>query len=208
MANVNANVLLIILEDGLAANQTNFFSQVDDPNLGDFGKGGAYGNSSPRIEYKHVARGAIGDSFNGSAGYIPSTVTGGEEIYNELTFDIAGFSLNYEKTSMVCLLIDVNTGKIINAGISKLTNALSVDEIIGNNKVSIDSYGQQITASFSEACDAVVTLYDTNGMLINQLERTVSAGETVNINANGKKGIVLVKVVAGSETIVEKVVVE
>ena len=112
------------------------------------------------------------------------------------------------KVDVVCMLIDANTGKIENAAISHFTEG-TISGIEDTEKVSSDVTvrvdGKRVITEFNEATDAVVTLYDLNGMVIDQASANVAEGNTVTTFANGHNGVVIVKIIANGQMTSKKV---
>lgn len=204
----NYNILYVLLESGLKGKQTNGFHATEDPLLGEWGASGSFG-PSPWVTYDHVARMCIGSSMNGTPGYIPNSVTGNKLYEFAMQTDISDVKISdMNKVDVVCMLIDANTGKIENAAISHFTEG-TISGIEDTEKVSSDVTvrvdGKRVITEFNEATDAVVTLYDLNGMVIDQASANVAEGNTVTTFANGHNGVVIVKIIANGQMTSKKV---
>ncbi len=132
--NLNLNLFVVMLEDGIKSYQENYKASIADPALGEWGQGGAYGQATV-YDYIHndIATACWGSSFNGTPGLLPQSMTAGEDY----TVTLSGFTMpetvtNPDNTKVVIMLIDGNTDKVINAVCVKNGNGSGVDNIIEN----------------------------------------------------------------------------
>lgn len=157
---VAANLFFVLLEDGLMGVQTNGRANMTDPIYGDWGKNGKYGGqASVQIAYHDVARAILAESqstISGYSGLIPATVKSGQVISNKIAIDGALTVLaNPLNAKVVCMLLDANTGRVINADVCNLTdaNAESIDELSTGNSAQ------------------VVAIYSANGTQLKELQK-------------------------------------
>lgn len=132
----NINVFAVLMEDGLRALQSNALSGTEDPNLGDWGKGGANDKSSVIWTYDDVVRGTsavnTGNSFsgfNGEPGHIPSVINAGEPVDVNFEFRFPTAVKEPANTKVCVMLIDAITGELINAAVSGKT-LTAVDTLV------------------------------------------------------------------------------
>ena len=200
--NLNLNLFFVMLEDNIKATQANGLASVNSPALGDWGKGGRYGTATVYNYYhKDVARYCWGDSWNGSVGLLPQTMEAGKEY----TVDITGLTLpqnldDVTKAKMVVMLINANTGKVINAALAKFpgyTNGInSVDNDINHANISLAE--GMITVGTNGMTKVMV--YSATGALI-----TSAAGNgAVCIPADAMHGTIIVKATCNGSTTVKK----
>lgn len=142
----NINIFGVLMEDELIGIQTNGLSNIEAPGLGEWGKGGAYGNSSVLWYYDDVVRGTSAvqtagtySGFNGKGGYIPSSVEAGQPV--DVTFDFAlpAVVADVAKTKVCVVLIDANTGAYVNAAVSPAV-AGSVEGVASESDVCADVF--------------------------------------------------------------------
>lgn len=212
MKAANYNVFYVIMEDGLVGNQVNYFYNISHPNLGEWGKGGIYGISSTPFTYNDVARAIIGTSFNGISGYIPNNITANEPITFEILTNIPAEVSDMKNASVVCMLISGNTRKVVNAAKAYFTkgsvDGSSIDtNTVENQNAIIRTDGQDVNIQFNKEGNALVTLYDINGRLINQAQAKVSDGEHLKVSTNGNTGIIIAKVISNNQVTVQKLVI-
>lgn len=122
--NLDLNIAFVVIENDVAGySQSNNYSGFSSPTVGvlaDWGKGGTYGSSTVRnYTHQEVARG-IFPSPSGRNGVIPSSVSY-EEVYTCKESFISPSSIkNTENVKVIALLIDNESGEIINANIADL----------------------------------------------------------------------------------------
>lgn len=159
-AGVAANVFYVLLEDGLVGVQTNGRANATDPIYGDWGKNGKYGGQATvQIAYHDVARAVLASeqsAISGYSGIVPATVKSGETISTSISFDGVLTTLsNPANGKLVCMLLDANTGRVINADVSALTD--------------LDPEGIQTAPSATE--NRLIAIYSANGTPLKELQR-------------------------------------
>lgn len=118
---VNLNLHTVVLENGLKAVQTNGVYKNTSEILGPWKEGGAYGSASAQYVFDHVARGQHGNSYAGVSGFFPTSVESEKSYDVFYSFDTPSAVSKPENTDVVLMLIDANSGRIINAAKSTLT---------------------------------------------------------------------------------------
>lgn len=203
MTNANINVLAVITEDELVGTQSNNLSSLTDPELGEWGKGGKYGNGSVHYVYNDVVRTWEGATANGTGGYIPANIRGGQE-YNGF-IKIAGTSriLDPEKTKVTVMLIDAETGRIINADRNKVGYAFeSVDNIAADSdNVKIGVQGKTVVVSSNGYAEALV--YGLDGSLVAR-----GQGEGLFSFDTSYSGVAIVMVKTANGVVTKKVMIK
>lgn len=202
MTSLNHNIAFVVIENGLVGKQTNYFYNNEGEIIGEFGKGGKYGNSMPEITFNDVARAILDRSFAGTAGVIPTEVKAGEAVEYTQKAALPESVENWNNAEIVCMLLDANTGRVVNAAKAKFTDKNGVaDATEGSVKV----YGAEGAIYIIAGEDAEVTVYNASGMPV--CSETVNAGEMKEI-ACGKSGLYIVKTTAGDTTSIQKVMVK
>ncbi|MBR2359950.1 MAG: choice-of-anchor J domain-containing protein [Bacteroidaceae bacterium] len=206
-AGVTANLFFVLLEDGLMGVQTNGRANMTDPIYGDWGKNGKYGGqASVQIAYHDVARAILAESqstISGYSGLIPATVKSGQAINNNITIEGALTALaNPLNGKVVCMLLDANTGRVINADVCNLTDAdpYSIDEM-AETHVSVTTQQGNIIVT---ATKARIALYTSEGWL---LDETYVCG-SATLNTNGYQGIAIVHILCDGQAEVRKLLVK
>lgn len=198
---LNVSLFLVILEDNVLGYQFNYLASVTSSVLGDWGKGGKYGQS---VVYDYpnmdVCRGYTGLTFNGTGGYIPQQVTAGEEYTATLTASVPASVSNIKNCKVAVLMIDANTNKVINAAMAK--DNTGINNIETDSNVSVLSANKRIIVNSSES--ASVSVFGINGTLLN-----ASQGQgQISIDMSHYTGVAIVKVVSDRSTIIKKVIVK
>ncbi len=145
------SLFTVIVEDGIIGNQDNNYFSNPDPLLGDWGKGGKYGQRTVNnYVYEDVARATIGETFNGTAGVLPATMTANTKYNATIQAPLMGSVSNWNNAKAVVMIIDTNTGLVINAAVAKFTSITGIEGVSGNASIVNTEYftlgGTQITA--------------------------------------------------------------
>ena len=211
-AGIAANVLMVVLEDNLVGVQTNGRANYTDAIYGDWGKNGIYGGmGSVQYSYQDVARAVLCTSYYGMSNLIPATVTSGKEYLIDLPFDGIPSSLtNLANCKVVFMLIDADTGRIINADILPLTdgNPEGIATTETDGQLRILSRDGNVQVCFAESGEAEVTLHTTGGQLVSRRTLNVASGETATLSTQGYTGTLIVRVTTVTGTLTGKVLVE
>lgn len=139
--NVNLNLFTVVLENGLRGRQSNGIYNNTSETLGPWGHGGKYGQSTVNYTFDHVARGMHGTNFTGVSGFFPRSITAGESYPASYTFEIPAYLENNANAEVAVMLIDANTGYIVNAARKLLTvEGSGVDSIATDSNAPGDVY--------------------------------------------------------------------
>lgn len=150
MQKQNIGLFLIITEDGLPGFQHNYYSNDESEGLGEWGKGGTLGKEYVVYTHNDVVRAQVGSYF-GSTGYIPSTITSDKEYKAGIEFNKPAVNEIYN-SNVICMMIDANTGTVINVAKAKITDFASgidgVNAADGNatETARYNAAGQIVTA--------------------------------------------------------------
>jgi hypothetical protein len=199
---VNVSLFFVVLEDNLKTYQRNTLYTYTDPNLGEWGNGGKYGSSLIRTYYANdIARAIVGTTYNGTQGYVPTTVEAGVVNKATVQFNLPQTVDNVDNASIVGVMIDNNTDYVINAAKCRLATS-GVSNIVAENAVTVatDADGNVVVSSEAQA---VVNVYGVSGALIG----TAQGQGTIVVNTNGYKGVAVARVVTPSANTVEKLII-
>lgn len=154
----NIGMFLVVTEDGLKGYQSNKFYTYDPQlyeGLGDWAQGGKYGQSAVLYTHNDVARAQIGTSYYGTTGYLPSTIVGGEVYKGTIHFSLPCVNDIYN-CKVVCMMIDANTGAVLNVARSGIEPGAGIDAIYSNAEVVVvgryNLAGQSISAAQKGIC--------------------------------------------------------
>lgn len=195
----NIRVLGVLMEDGLLDRQTNGIYNYSDPLLGEFGQGGIYGSSTFRYIFNNVAKGYWGQSINGTARLIPSSLEVGKEYNVEINYDIPSIVANTDNVKMAVILIDENTGKVINAAVAGIQST-GVDSIVeGSSRLAISKIGGQLIVDSDK--EVMADVYTMDGKL---LKSAVGYGQ-ISIDLGNYRGMVVVKAYNKETSLAKKI---
>ena len=201
---LNLNVFVVLMEDGVVSIQQNTFASNADPAFGEWGKGGKYGQAVV-TNYAHndVARMVYGNLPNGTGGYWTNSMVAGYEYTNTMLGLEIPESVSDRNRAKVCvMLIDANTGSIVNSAVAYFNPEYnSVEAIEGESQIDIQAINGTVVVN--SAADANVEVYNAAGALIAR----GSGNGAFTVNTNGHKGLMLVKATAGNEVKTQKVVI-
>jgi hypothetical protein len=200
----NLNLFTVITEDNVLSYQTNNLYTTTNSDLGEWGAGGKYASSTVYPYYaQHVARAAYGTTYNGTGGLIPQTIEGGKTYTAEISNTAAATVSVPDNCNIVVMMIDGNSGHIINAAQTSLTG------VSGIESVTAEKLNAQIIAIPSAV--AVSAEGDFNVEVYNLAGNLIAAGNgngIVELPVNGATGVAIVRVASANATTVAKVVLK
>ena len=197
--NCNLNLFTVVMEDYVSSMQKNGFSSLALESLGEWGKGGIYGQSLV-MDYKllDVCRSYEGLTFNGTGGYLPQEIVAGEEYTAEVRTKVPATLGSFTNCKVVVMLIDANTGAYINAAMSNTFT--SINNISNNANATVTTADGKIVVTTTD--NARIEAYTANGMLIG----TAYGNGQASIDAPA--GVAVVRVITGNDATVTKVLVK
>ncbi len=201
---VNLKLFAVVLENNLSGYQSNGFSGISDPLMGDWGSGGKYGMTSvePYI-FDHVVRGYYGETFTGTPDLFPTDITAGKDYTTTLSVPVPDVVSNPENTEVVVMLFNGNTDKLINAYKATTSTAAGIDNATADASADaavlvMAQKGNVIVTSPLRMTAEVLSL---DGRTL--ARATGSDALTLSPNA---RGVVIVKVATPNGTVVKKVI--
>ncbi len=150
----NIGMFLIITEDDLIGYQDNYHANWDPAQyigLEDWCKGGKYGQETVYpFTQNHVASHHVG-SYYGATGYLPANITNGQSYTGTIEFTTPTVVTDIANCNVICMMIDANTGKLINVAEAELVSTTGIDETISDvagdkESARYNAAGQAITA--------------------------------------------------------------
>ena len=197
---LNLNLFAVVMEDNVTTMQKNGFSSLTNESLGEWRKGGIYGQSLVmNYNLMDVCRSYEGLTFNGTGGLLPQDMIAGEEYKAEIRTAVPATLTNMANCKVAVMLIDANTGTLINAALIKEIDA--VERIENDANVAITSNNGRIIITTDS--EAQVSIYNINGAL----QGTTNGNGYIEFEAPSC-GVALVKVVTPNAVVVEKVIVK
>ncbi len=202
--NLNLNLFLVILEDGIISYQTNAFGSSTEAIFGEWGKGGRYSASTNyNVTHNDVVRSSM-NTYNGFGGHLPQTVEAGTEYTATLgAYDIPGVINNINKTKAVVMLIDANDGRLINAACAKFPGyANAIDEVQSDAATHAIGYANGRLTVIGEGA-ATVQVYSISGALLG----SATGNGSFDMPISGYNGSAIVKVTGNGTTLVKKLMI-
>lgn len=174
--NQQLSLLLVVLEDGISTYQLNGFSSANSETLADWCNNGPYAEYAvyPYI-HDHVVRGVYGQTYSGTIGLYPANPEGGVNYSVRLSTQCPEAVDNLQNLHAVAMLIDTQTGMVVNAAQTRILSAT-----------------ESIEAVYEENSDDSSTLFTLTGMIV---RRNATAEDLQNIPAGiyllGNKKIII-----------------
>ena len=197
------NVFPVALEDGLNNSQDNNLYGVSDPNLGDWGKGGKYGQASVfNIKHNDVARTYWGTPAGTNIGF-PQKMEAGKSYVGTLELSYPEQIAERENGKIAVMIVDGITGGIVNAVVFPLKNiSTGISNAVADKAADIDIavYGGSVAVMTND--NVTVELYTTSGTLIGK----AAGNGSVTVGTNGYHGAVIVKAATAEKTVTKKIV--
>lgn len=138
LADQNLRVLGVLMEDGILDTQKNALFSFEDEALGQFGKNGTLGRATFYYTFDNVARAYWGQSSNGTGRLLPSTISSGQEYPVDIELRIPSIDgLKAANLKMAVILIDENTGRVINAAVEG-ADITGIDDVIADEAVAAE----------------------------------------------------------------------
>lgn len=141
MEKQNIGLFVIVTEDNLPGYQQNYFGDKTPETvvgIEEWCQGGKYGSTIVAPFYQnHVARAIVGSSYYGTTGLIPATITGGDEYTGNITFDKPSVN-DINNCSVICMMIDANTGRVINNATAKIVDPTAIDGVNADARGAVE----------------------------------------------------------------------
>lgn len=197
----NLNLMAVILENGLLSYQSNYLCKVDDPNLGQYGAGGAYATSTIfPFTANDVVRGYWGTTFNGTGGLVPQSLECGKTYNATIDMQMPSCVAEPANCEVVVMMIDANTDRIVNANIAHLGSTTGIESVSAEAAPSVllSLAGSAVVA---EAQGSVaLEVYSVAGGRL----AFVQGEGRVEADLAGVRGMVIAKATAPDGSVVRK----
>ena len=154
-----------------------------------------------------MARAVLASSqstIRGYSGIVPATVKSGEAITASITFEeVLNTVSDPTKCKVAAMLLDANTGRVINANVAPLTD-LNPETAEALHALPARVEGGKGCVLIDLPAEATVLLYTPRGSTISQ----ATLQGRCTIGTKGYKGVALVRIVTGKQASTYKVRVE
>lgn len=137
----HTSLLVLLLEDGVIDFQENNFAGYTLSGLGEWGLGGLKGDYIVYpVEHNDVLRSVIGDTFSGSIGVFPDEFEAGRTYSSDVyQCRVSESVYDASRLKLVALLIDTQTGLVVNAASAPVAASTGVCEVQTPSK-PVDSF--------------------------------------------------------------------
>ena len=201
---LNVALQILVTEDGLPGYQTNNLYTTTDPDLGEWGKGGANGSATVAFTFNDVAR-AKADYAN-YGDLLPVNVEAGKAYTGTLTLnkEQLRYVSDIHYTHAALLLLDANTGRVINAAHATITDP-TWDDIQGTEADAADVTVRAIEGGIRVAAEeGTASVYTVGGTLL----ATAHVSGEATLHTGAYRGIAIVEVRTGQSHVVRKVMMK
>lgn len=204
----------IVIEDDVHKPGDSNYNQYNNYSGGTYGEMGGYEDKSNPIlsddmYYQDVVRQVItGEEMGlGIKNSLPTQLTKGEAYTHHQTLDVPANVFNVENCEFVVLLIDYQTGELLNSAKVKGVNAPdAVKEVTNEASARAYAYGDGVRVEVCANATVEVNVYSIDGQLVsNAVARKVNGNTAIDCAVNGN-GIYLVNVVCDGVSQTYKVV--
>lgn len=163
-----------------------------------------------QMVYNHVGRALLG-GYNGQAGSVPATVVDGTEAAYTFNYVVPATS-NRPNMTAVVMLIDQNTGEIINAYATALSSlgASTLTESINMN-VYPNPTSENVNVSFeATGNDYAITMYDLQGKVVKTQDyKNLDGAQTIELGVSDlSAGTYLISVATEGSSFTQQVIVK
>ena len=204
---LNLSLLLVLVEDNVKGYQQSKFQTETDPDLGPWASGGIYAKATVYPYYhEDVVRGIAGNSYLGAAGLLPSAIESGTPHTATLSTALPATVTDVQQLKAVVMLFDADTGRLINAASAHMGESTDIHRLASGegNAAAPRAVPVKGGVLVTSSAPAAAAAYSADGRL---LGRASGTGQ-FRISTAGYRGIVLVRIAAGSGATAEKIIVE
>ena len=162
-----------------------------------------YCEESPEIkgfEFAHVGWGIFND-FNGSGVELPKEWKANEPQELTLSFDLPENIQDIDNTSVVVMIIEKETGKVLTASDMYANKYTSVENIVIEDEYKVILKDKII---FVEAeAGAIVDIFDKRGICLGRYQMNL---DSINIDSNHGSGMIFIRINKGNKTFIKKLI--
>lgn len=211
-SNLETRLEYVIVEDDVNQPGDNRYDQSNYYAGGGSGTMGGYENLPSTVEaakmfYDDVVRHVITDEVGeGIAGSVPTFIEKDVTYTHSTEMTIPQSVINIENCEFIVLLIDYQTGNILNAAKCNTVNPASVGTIEHNNNTRAIATDNGVRVEVNTDANVEVHVYTTDGRLVHTAApRQVSGQATIDCPISGQ-GVYLVNVVCDGVASTHKVI--
>lgn len=201
----NICLFTVVSENNLITYQDNYLASTEDTDLGEWGKGGKYAQSTVYpYTAMDVVRGTYGTTFNGTGGLIPSTLECDKEYTATISGSLPSTVADADNCEVTVMMIDANTNLIINADQVSLTGKSGIESVAADSKLESTIVAIPSALQVTAAGKISVEAYSISGSLIAEGE----GEDFVELSTAGYSGPAIVRVTSATNSAVVKTVLK
>ena len=207
MDNAAIGLLCVVTEDGLMGFQSNNLYTINDDDLGEWQKGGAYGKSTVvPYTFNDVARALYpANNYYGQTGLLPATIASSEKYAGTIRFtmkDNASYVSDVANTKVTLLALNAATGELLNVARAQVEMTTGIQGVTATGtQFRLNCLGQQLQVKGEG--DFLLSAYTADGRLLGSVEGHDAATLPLNY-----RGLIIIKVVGNGASMEQKVVVK
>lgn len=198
----NIGLFALLVQDNTSSYQRNNYGSFSDPSFGEFGSNGIY---SAAIIYPFVHNDVVrsyAGTFNGQVGLIPQNLEAGQVYNARMQVPVPEDVQDYlSDCKGVVMMIDSNTGRVINAASAKMSDSAAVGAVDATSAITITYVDGQLVVCGKGSM--MVNAFTASGSMISAATGT----DSVIIPLDGYTGILIVKAIDERGSKVSKIVV-
>ena len=140
-------ILVVVTEDGIVSFQQNAFSSMESSTMADWCQDGPYAEyvAYPYV-HNHVARAVVGQTYGGTIGAFPTSLLSSESYMTRFTAACPSSIIDNKRLTAVAMLIDTQTGQVINAA---QTHVVTDDDEDAIHDITADADQAAVLCSLS-----------------------------------------------------------
>jgi hypothetical protein len=214
ISNANFRLAVVIMENNVTGtgpgyNQKNAYAGGANGPMGGYESLPATVPAAQMV-YNHVGRALLG-GYNGQTGSVPAAVVDGTEAAYTFNYTVPATS-NRPNMTAVVMLIDQNTGEIINAYATALSSlgASTLTESINMN-VYPNPTSENVKVAFeATGNDYSISIYDLQGKVVkNQDYKNLNGAQTIELGVSDlSAGTYLISVATEGSSFTQQVIVK
>lgn len=185
----------VITEDNLEGYQSNNYYSATDDIMKDWCMGGKYATGTVWPYYHNdVARVLLTASPAGTPDIVPGTVKAGEEYKGTLSGKLPGTIVNLSNLKATVMLVDANTGKIVNSARIQLEAPAGIEGVAVDGRDAANVTVLPSAVKVDCAGEFSVQIYNMSGMMV----ASAAGSDSIQLSTAGFNGPAVIRVVSAS----------
>lgn len=209
--NLETRLEYVVVEDDVNVPGNNLYNQYNNFSGGSTPMGGYENKSNPvpaaEMFYDDVVRRVVADEVGkGIRGSVPTAITKGEAYTHTYEMDVPASVLVLENCEFIALLLDFQTGEVLNAAKCKINIPESVDKVANDVASRVYAVNGNVRVDVNATAVVSVNVYATDGTLVYATTPRQVSGQAVIDCPVANRGVYLVNVVCDGVAQTHKVI--